>query len=90
MRYGDDALERAIEPHLFLPGCAAVNAAHRCLEIAFGIDEEVRCDDDGLTFLHAFEHLDVVVGARADLHFARLESALSASAPGRPGARRCR
>ena len=64
----DHAIRRAIMAGLPLP-----KALQRRLQIAFGVDQEVRGDDDLLIFLHAVADFDIAAAAMAELDLARLE-----------------
>ena len=46
----------------------------RCLQIAFGIDEERCRGDDFVAFHYALQYCDVALASTAQLHRARLEA----------------
>ncbi len=71
--------------------CAPLGEAlQRRLQIAFGIDQEVGRDDDGLAVDDALADLDIAAAAMAELDVARLEPALSFIDKHRLTACRCR
>ena len=53
------------------------HAAQRGLEVALGIDQEVRRDDHFVAILDALDHFYVTIAASAELDFARLEAAFA-------------
>src|SRR5260370_10484426 len=64
----------AVRSLRFLPG---VQATERGLEIAFGIDQEVRGDDDLVVFSEPFLDLDAASAAPPELDFARFKTAVT-------------
>src|SRR5207248_5214453 len=52
-------------------------AFERSTQVALGIDQEIRADDNALPFLHAFENLCIAIAARAHLDRARREPAFA-------------
>src|SRR3972149_11517770 len=64
---GNGALHRSG----FLFGAA--ERSQRRLEVALGVDQEVRADHHALAGLDPVQHFDVAVGAHSQLHRARLQ-----------------
>src|SRR5450759_3525367 len=60
------------------PVIALAEAAQRRLEVALGVDQEVRADHHALARLDPVEHFDVSVGAHPQSYRARFERSLAA------------